>query len=97
MPEQANPTVSAASPPPLQYVPSRMSVWRIAAAVFVGNFSCALLWFCAAHLRIRRVFRHVRSADGKCFLAHHEWLGCTMRRRPSDHARECSDLSRRLQ
>lgn len=39
MPEQANPTVSAASPPPLQYVPSRMSVWRIAAAVFVTTFS----------------------------------------------------------
>ncbi len=45
MSEQVFPTVPNAPAPPAQYASSRMSVWRIAAAVFVGNFFCALLWF----------------------------------------------------
>ncbi len=51
MSDQFYPAVQQGSAPPVIYAPaSRLSVWRIAAAVFVGNFLCALLgivlYFC---------------------------------------------------
>ncbi len=50
MSEQYYPTFQESSAPPVYAPPSRLSVWRIAAAVFVGNFLCALLgivlYFC---------------------------------------------------
>ncbi len=44
MSEQYYPTFQQNSaPPPVYAPPSRLSVWRIAAAVFVGNFLCLLI------------------------------------------------------
>jgi hypothetical protein len=45
MSQEVIPTMPVATSQPMIYVPSRMSVWRIALAVFVGNLLCALLWF----------------------------------------------------
>ncbi len=46
MSDQFYPAISSSTLPQTYAPPSRLSVWRIAAAVFVGTFLCFILYLC---------------------------------------------------